>query len=241
MEIVELNTNKDLYKLLINAKYIGHGFTSVCFLLKNNTVLKIYYNSKHKEQLFQSKNMIDYFIKLNKIGNNSYIVPNILYLYKDELIAYSYPYQNSLMLSALSENTKINDLIDALNFLNEDTITISNFGFQNKDMTNHNILYDGIFKIIDLDYGEFANYSYEFLCDYNQRLILKSIISTIFLQSYSELEFSNPKLWFAAKIMLYNDYKVNYEFFRLIKEQLGIDNPTIRELRKNKKGLLINK
>lgn len=227
---------KNIRQLLLGARFIGYGTNSVCFLLKNQNVLKVYYNSYSTRELFRLFDMKEHLIEISKIGNKSYTVPRIIYTNNDKVIAYEYDYIKSKTLKKAKKNIFLDELIDSLDLLYEDTKLVSSFGFKNCDVHSENILFKEKYYIIDLDKGSFCDISADFLANVNQRLILNSITEFIFKDDF--LFFEDEKLNDLYRAMIYTDCLIYKDFFNYLKEKMNNDNPTINEIRAQKLELL---
>lgn len=147
IEIINLSSKKDLFKLLIKgqAKYIGHGNTSCCFLLRNGNILKIYIYTKDKRRLFDSFSMLEHIKLLSTLKNDSYISPEVEYICNGEVVAYETEYRNAKTLAKINPNTRILDFLANLEKLIEDTYLIGEKSFYLINLHNRNILFNAFF------------------------------------------------------------------------------------------------
>ena len=74
---------KSTFPYLKGSKYIGKGKTAYCFLMKDNRVLKLFYNSPETKNMFEYfRNPVEHFYELEKAGNDTFVAPKEL-LIKD--------------------------------------------------------------------------------------------------------------------------------------------------------------
>lgn len=157
IEIIELQKKKELYGLLLGARYIGSGKTSSCFLLKDGSVLKVYKNSYKKRELFERRSMLKHVRLLSTLKNESYITPELIFTCEKEVIAYKTEYRHAKTLAKVSSSTKIKDMLLHLDKLIEDTYLIGERKFRLGDLHDKNILFNGFYYMIDLDFGKEEN------------------------------------------------------------------------------------
>ncbi|MBQ1496224.1 MAG: hypothetical protein IIZ40_02590 [Bacilli bacterium] len=187
---------KSILPYLKGAKYIGKGKTAYCFLMRDNKVLKLFYKSIETKNMFDYfRNPINHFYELEKINNDTYIAPLELLIKDNELIGYIYDYIDGKTLKRVGLNFKIEELIEAYDRLEEDTRKISESKFALYDTHDKNIIFNGGFKVIDLDKGIFVDDEVENIYKYNMSEINQTIIHSIFNESRNKmLEFRNQKL-----------------------------------------------
>lgn len=171
MKITEVN---NLYKYLIGAVPIGIGTTAVCFLMRNNKVLKIYYSISLKNIMMSKLEILD------QIGNDSYVTPEEV-LVKDNLcIAQIYPYIHAKTLNKINNNT-ISELLLNYDKLIKDTKYVSDRKFLLGDLHRKNILFNDSYHVIDLDKGYIEDrYTEDTIYSLNMRKINETILYSIF-------------------------------------------------------------
>jgi len=188
-EIMKITEVNNLYKYLIGAVPIGFGTTAVCFLMRNNKVLKVYYSISLKN-IMMSK-----FEILDEIGNDSYITPEEV-LIKDNLcIAQIYPYIKAKTLNKINKNT-ISELLINYDKLKKDTKYVSDRNFLLGDLHRKNILFNGSYYVIDLDKGYTEErYSENTIYSLNMRKINETILYSIFgIKSDRVVDFYNEDI-----------------------------------------------
>lgn len=233
IEIIELQKKRNLYTLLLGATYIGAGKTSCCFLLKNGSVLKIYKNSSKKRELFQNRSMLEHIVLLSELKNESYITPKVVFTYLNEVIAYKTEYRPAKTLAKVNLLTKIQDFLLCLDKLIEDTYLIGEKNFRLKDLHDKNILFNGHYYIIDLDFGKKEEGAKENINRYNIQDIIKLLFYFLFdVKAYEILKFDDPLLLTLYHDTLYKNYTYIYSFFEALQEEMKINELQVRDLRR---------
>ena len=231
MEIIKINNLNSLSK----NKYIGQGYTSRCYLMPDDYVLKIYKDNEATKKLFLRNNMLEHLTKINNLKNDSYAVPERIYLKDDKVLAYAHPFIKAKTLKKLTPYILIKDFLESLKKLEEDTILISEKGFTLIDIHNKNILYDNHFSIIDLDSGYFfKNSIINQQINLNMRYLLGTISDYLFSLNYHQtIYFYNQILNDLYHKSISINYQYYQEFIKVLLEQgnLNIDNQ-IKDIRK---------
>lgn len=237
MEIVEI---KNLKNLLLSSKYIGWGTTSLCFLLSNGEVLKLYTNSYRKNKLFETRNMDEHLNNLNKINNDSFIGPDKIYIKEGTIIGYSMRYAKGRHLHDIKPKTNISDLIPLIDKLINDSISLSEYNFKLADLHDKNIIIGEKLNVIDLDSGFFEDETKpEEIIKTNVSSLIKTIISAIFkIKNYEIISFNSDelnKLYYIISIENIHAYK---ELLMKIREILELESLSIKDVRENKNRLV---
>lgn len=186
MKITEVN---NIYKYLIGAVPIGFGTTAICFLMKNNKVLKLYYSISLKNIMMSKLEILD------EIGNDSYVTPEEV-LIKDNLcIGQIYPYIHAKTLNKINNNT-ISELLLNYDKLKKDTKYISDRQFLLGDLHRKNMLFNGFYYVIDLDKGYTEErYKEDTIYSLNMRKINETILYSIFgIKSDRVIDFLNEDI-----------------------------------------------
>lgn len=219
-------TNIDSLKSYLKECYripIGRGTTAVCYLMKDGNVLKIFkdtFNTYSLKKIFPD--LIDHFEKLNNIKNGSYISPDELLVLNGEVIAYIYKYVNAKTFKKVSPLMPLDQMFlsDGYKKLKEDTLEVSENGFELFDTHDENILFDGVnFYNIDLDFSNISTFkSADTLYSQNMRSIQKALIYSLFnIKSDKKYD-----LFFKNQILdeLYNQaiYRDENQIAQLIEE-----------------------
>jgi hypothetical protein len=181
MKITEVKT---IYKYFFDLKIIGMGTTAICFLTKDNKVLKLYYNSFNKNE-----NILNQMELLNEISNDTLIGPEELLINdKGEIIGYLYDYINAKTLSSTKNSLVIGEIINMYDKLKNDIKVASDKKFILGDLHSKNILINSLFYIIDLDRGYIKDdYTKEEIFSLNMKKINKEIIYALFNVRYDKL------------------------------------------------------
>ena len=237
MEIVEI---KNLKNLLISSKYIGWGTTSLCFLLSNGEVLKLYTNSYRKNKLYETRNMYEHLKNLNKLNNESFIGPDKIYIKDGKIIGYSMRYAKGRHLHDIKPKTNIVDLIPLIDKLINDSISLSDYNFKLADLHDKNIIIGDKFSVIDLDSGFFEDkIEPEELIKINVSSLIKTIISAIFkIKDYEIISFNSDELNKLYYIISIEDIHAYKELLIKIREIIEIESLSIKDIRDNKNKLV---
>lgn len=233
MEIVKVNS---LTKLLFGSRIIGIGSTAICFLLRNGEVFKLYLNTGNKQQLFQKYDMYEHLELMHDLGNDSYVAPNKVVFKDNDIIGYIMEYRNAKTIKHFSKSVSLKEIIEAFRELVENTYKISEAKFRLADVTDRNILFNKYFSIIDLDQGEIRSDLDAYnVMSYNLSDIATQVVNALFRVNYfDEVHFKNDELEFIYKNMMYSDYHYFYDLMESLEDYIGIINPTIHDLRKQK-------
>lgn len=241
MEIIEV---KNLKELLVGTKVIGYGTTCICFLLRDNSVFKLYLNTYRKVELFDTFNMFEHLKMLNNLGNDTYVSPEKIVILNNKIIGYSMKYINTKTLAKMSKDIYINDVLNKINKLYEDTYLISKNNFDLRDIHRKNILYQNRFYVIDLDHGYInLNLSEDLLLKCNISGLLLTIIGAIFGENIFEGRNSKEMIFFDDEIntlykqTIHQNHNKIFDLFGCIKEKVKNENPTINELRRVRKKI----
>lgn len=186
---MKITNVESIIPYLKGSKFIGMGYTAICFLMNNGKAFKLYIETFNKRNMFNCmENPIDHFSKINEIKNDTYIVPDELILKNGKVVGYIYDYINGKTLKKM--NYSLDLLINSYDRLIYDTYEVSDKGFDLFDVHDKNILFDNKFRIIDLDKGEFKEYGTEKIFKSNMSEINKTIIYNVFSEPrYKEIRF----------------------------------------------------
>ncbi len=230
---VTLNSRLELFYLLKNAQFVGYGKTSFCVRISNGLLLKIYRNTKYREDLFNRFDMKEHILELSTLKNDSYVTPNGMLKMKEEVLGYFTEYKHAYTIEKIKLKTTLEFLLANLEKLIEDTYKISEKHFLLGDVHNRNILFNGYYYVIDLDFGFFEDPNKN-LVQWNITTLIKTILETIFkVQDNQLIIIDNPKLFNLYNDTIYRNYKKIYEFFEVYKENLNAKQLTIRKLRRS--------
>ena len=213
-------------------KPCGVGTTAVCFVTKDGRVLKLYLNTDRTKMLNKYSNLVERLEEINSIKNDTYIGPEEVLVKNDYVIGYLYPYIHSRSLRYVNSNVTMSDIKCNFDKLLEDTKAISDKAFCLKDLHSGNILFNGEYKVIDLDWGHIDD-SNKYLLNINSTNVFKTILYSIFkVDPWEILNFNtiNTQEQY-RKTKWYNLDSIN-EFFEVLEKESNIQNPSIKQLRR---------
>lgn len=235
IEIIRLTNKQDLVKLLIGAKFIGQGKTSRCFLLRNGLLLKIYKNSYTKKELFSRYSMQEHITYLSTLKNGSIIAPDILFIYKEEVVAYITNYKKAKTLKYIDRQTQVVNLLKNLDILMEDVFSLGREHFILGDLHDKNILYNGYYYIIDLDFGYKAKKEEKLINYENQNHIMQTLLYSLFnIKEWEQPVMEHHEISSLFNQAIYKDYKMIYPFFETLQEILDKKELNVRDLKRTR-------
>ena len=223
-------TNVDsIIPYLKGAIPIGVGTTAICFLIKDNKVLKLYRNTYLKNVMFDYYNMEDKLSLLSTVSNESFIGPEELLKKDDEIIGYMYDYKKGRTLKSLTDNASKENIINPYKKLIKNSSEISKFNIIFFDLHQRNVILSDEYYVIDLDkfYIDENGYDIERM---NRIAINKTILSALFDLKFNEyLQFIDKRL-----TDLYRSANSESEdaFIDLINE-LYLYNDTKKDVKRN--------
>lgn len=220
MEITQIQSLHDYLK---GSKIIGMGTSAICFLMPNGKVLKIYYEKAFRKYIAANMHMF------SDIGNDTFIAPELL-LFKDELcLAQIYQYTPGKTFKNIDKYT-IKDILIGYKKLFEDTKKISEKSFVLCDIHDRNILFNGEFKIIDLDRGYIdKSLKNDYIANSNIKKINDVILHSLLNVSPNKIiEFDNVDIQ-----NIYSKTFIDVEKFPILLEMLDEHSDTnIKKLSK---------
>lgn len=223
-------------------KRIGKGSTARCYLTVDKRVIKVFRNTYRARTLFRLTDDIEnHFDKLSALSNDSYVGPDeLVKSLEDKIIAYYMEHRNARTIKRFRSNVRLDDLIDPYKKLVVDTRSVSEARFRLQDLHTENVLFSDKFHVIDLDHGRFDDYhDCESIMKYNMCDLVHTIIDGIFGVGYfKDIYFNNSELDDLYKRLTSEDYLLFEEFISFIESELGLDNPSIGELKRNR-GLIL--
>lgn len=198
---------KSTFPYLKGSKYIGKGKTAYCFLMKDNRVLKLFYNSPETKNMFEYfRNPVRHFYELDKAGNDTFVAPKELLIKDGKLVGYIYDYVEGKTLNKVGLKFNIEDLITYYDKLEEDARKISENKFALYDIHDKNVIFKEGYKVIDLDKGIFVDDEIDNIYKYNMCEINQTILYSIFNESRSKgLEFKNQRMRKEHLDTMFND------------------------------------
>jgi len=223
MKITEV---KDLSKYLIGALPVGRGTTAICFYMPNGKLLKLYYKEAIKIAVMEKIELLD------EIGNDSFISPEEILIKDGKCVAQIYEYICAPTLSSIRSRYNVSDILNAYDKLISDTKIISDKGLLLVDLHDKNILFDGLFYIIDIDKVESEkSVSKDKVFLTNVKSINQVILHSLFkLKYYEIIDFPEPEMQH-----LYYKSRCDYDKFKLLLERIINDTSNSKIKRISKK------
>lgn len=205
-----------VFNLIKGSRFIGSGTTGFCFLLPNEQVVKIYYDSYRKRKLFSSHGdrLMDFFEYIGSFNNENFYGPTEVLLKGDKIIGYIMDLSYGKTIKHMSNNVTIDDIERMVDILISNVKEVSKRNLRIADMHQRNIMYSYVFSIIDLDdcYHNTC-YSYDKLVRYNMETLLIVITNALFkVSDLHELYFYEAKLDELYKKSVYRGYEEYFEF-----------------------------
>lgn len=228
MKIIEID------KILPYIKHsfpIGMGMTAICFKNKNNRVIKIYKNNDDANLLLSKPDFLNKLINLGSLSNDTYVGPDTILVKNGKVAGYMYDYVDAPILAKLAKDTKISELFKNYDLLIKDTKLITDSHAKIVDLRRANILFDGKYNIIDLDWFSFNDAVS--LSD-NMSKIFCCIIGQIYNTPPDYLYiFDNMDVDLFFKSIDVCDMNTIYELIRYVSNLCGESDPTLQQV-KNK-------
>lgn len=137
----------------INKKYLSKGQTGVCYLLDNNTVLKIFNDSMDVSK-------IDKFKYLQKFNNDSFVFPFEFVQYNNVFLGYLSEFVVGKKLRDVFYDSDLTTMSKKSYKLEKDIDFLSTGKIIIEDFSADNVIYNDEFKVIDPDCYTIVN-SYE--------------------------------------------------------------------------------
>lgn len=210
-----------IFKILSGARFIGCGTTGFCFLLPDNKVIKLYYESVRKRELFDMHgiNLIRFFEYLNTFNNDTFYGPIELLMNGDRVIGYIKNLSYGKTINHMSGRITIDDFENMIDTLIKDVKLVSKRNLRIGDMHQRNIMYNSAFSIIDLDDSYFCDrFSYDRLVKYNMGDLLYVITKSVFkVRDSHDVYFRNSKLDESYKKAVYRDYEEYFNFLEYLR------------------------
>lgn len=179
----------------------GKGTFGECYIIDDKTLYKKFYSLGNEIYPFEK----DYFDTFKGIKNDSFVFPKEIYTKGDYTIGYTMDFIHADSLSNLKLDFSITDFIYALDILKEDLKRINNQNIIIDDINSNNILYDGLFHIIDIDLfaqGEESNTyvddNEKYLAEYLYYYVTEEN-NTIY--TYYDLVDNNDELYYAHRLI----------------------------------------
>lgn len=215
---------------------IGMGSSAICFMMKDGMVYKHYFNNSQARFLIDNKS-IDFRKRmeiLSTLDNDTFYAPLTLVLKDDDLIdGYIMRKASGKTINKMNKNLLVKDVLEDLKVLIDEVYSISDKQIRLGDLHDHNILYDGKFRIIDLDKGSKMEKSYTNISIFNVGDIIFYINHAILgVNSYYDIHFYNHKIRELYGKALCDGYDAYVEYLKAIDEYLRLDNPRLRDYRK---------
>lgn len=233
MEIIEVSSIK---KLLRGSKIIGIGTTAVCFLLKNGDVLKVFFDTHRKRELFYYRDIIEHLTYLSTLGNEHFIAPKTILTKENEVIAYIMPYRKAKTIKHFNKDIRLNEIKNSYEKLVQYTIPLCEKRLRLADLHDKNILFSDDFYVIDLDNGLYEEYySIDDLIKYNCSDLAATILKALFAVKFDyDMFFNNRDVDDVYHRIVCGEFEQFEELTKAIEEDARITNPTIKDLQNNR-------
>ncbi len=223
---------KSAYKLLKDTIPIGYGTTAMCFLTRDNNVIKYYLPTPNKKEMFAKRNMLETLTFIYLIQNNTYVGPEEVFMKNDEVIGYKYPYIEAPTIKSLSNNTTLFELYNHYEELLKDTKDISDKHFRLHDVHYKNVLFNGNYYVIDLDKGR-EDLNCTSLYKHNANLLGQTMVEKLFnVKPWEIAFFEEEKIKEAYHYINWSDDESVFTFFETLAKSLNEPNPTIKRVRR---------
>lgn len=207
--------------LIKGSCFIGAGTTGFCFLLPNEKVVKIYYDSYRTRLLFSryGSKLMDFFKYIGSFSDENFYGPTEVLLKKDKIIGYIMDLSYGKTIRHMSGDIAIDDIERMVDILIKNVKEVSRRNLRIADTHQKNIMYSYIFRIIDLDDCYYCrNYSYEKLVQYNMESLLFVITKALFkVRDSNDVYFKNSKLDDLYKKSVYQNYEEYFEFLEYLR------------------------
>lgn len=241
MEKMEIKNLKVNY---LSLKILGVGKLGICFLMPNNKVLKLFITPWRIRELYHFfPDLEKHFEEINAIGNEAFMVPEVLLIGDGKVKGYIAGYSRGKRLANMPLNTPISKIIDAYKVFINNTKRVSDGQFELRDIHDYNILYDEVnnrFSCIDLDHGIKSSLDSSATMRVNMRAINACVICSLFgVDSVKkELEFNDYDLDKIYLKAIRRDYEAIFDFFAYIQTMMNDENVTRGTLRHEKRKIL---
>jgi len=211
MNDLYFNSLEEINNFLLFKKYLSSGVEGSCYKY-NDYTLKFFHNYLEQNSIYDEK----YYLQFKDINvDNFYFVKNMIYLGNEDNKKIIGTISNHATGNTLSYNSlyavSINKLIESLKILRKNVLELSQNAISLGDsIFIKNIIYDDVFKFIDL-----ANfyYTYEepyYLFKNNFYIIMRELFPSI-INSYSKddiiVEYINK---------IDNQYNIMYDYELLL-------------------------
>ena len=229
MEIIETDNIKKLISFPIS---IGAGCTARCYKTKEGNVIKIYKHNRFAKELLARPFFEDNMRHIDVISNETFIGPKKLVYQDGKIVGYIYELLHGKTLSKLSSKTRLSTVVQDLDVVFENIKKISQQKFALGDVHTKNIIFDGGYRVIDLDQGGFLTLkSEEEIYLDNARMVIQTIFDQIYGTNIDRsAEYTHVKV----DKYINSDY-LSMKVIELLCDKYrsvcNSDNPTIQEIK----------
>ena len=214
----------------------GKGSFGECFIVDDKTLYKKFFRLENGDYPFEK----DYFNNIKGIKNNSFVFPKKIYTKGEYTVGYTMDFIHAKNLSDLKLDFSITDFIYALDILKEDLKRINNQNIIINDINSSNILYDGLFHIIDTDL--FVKEDNSVYIDENEMYLAEYLYQYITeenntVYTYYDLIDKNEELYYANRI-INNDCTLSnlkcllFELKDALIKEIGCESDNFKEMYK---------
>lgn len=207
--------------LIKGSRFIGAGTTGFCFLLPNEKVVKIYYDSSRTRGLFSrhGNKLMDFFEYIGSFSNENFYGPIEVLLNGDKIIGYIMDLSYGKTIKHMSGKVTIDDIERMIDILIKNVKEVSRRNLRIADTHQRNIMYSYIFRVIDLDDCYYCrDYPYDKLVKYNMESLLIVITNALFkVPDKHDLYFNNPELDTLYKQSVYRNYEEYFDFLEYLR------------------------
>ena len=159
----------------INKKYLSKGQTSVCYLLNDNTVLKIFNDS-------MNTNKIDKFKYFQKYSNSSFVFPFEFIQHNDIFLGYISEFVAGKKLRDVFYDSNLTTMSEKSYKLERNIDFVSTGKIIIEDFSSDNVIYNNEFKVIDPDcYTIINDYGVDDIKKLNHKIYKDVILNLIVL------------------------------------------------------------
>lgn len=229
MEIIETD---NINKLISFPIAIGAGRTARCYKMKDGNVIKIYKHNRMARELISDPFFEDKMMRIDSISNETFIGPKKLVYQNGKIAGYIYELLDGKTLSKLSPKTRLSTIVQDLDVVFRNIKKISDQKFALWDVHTNNIIFDGGYRVIDLDQGGFSVLkSEEEIYLQNAKMVIQTIFDQIYgtnIDRSAEYNRVDVKKYLDSKYLSMRVIELLCDKFKVICED---DDPTLQRIK----------